>query len=145
MKAFVNKLNVGLAIVIVLLGASMPAAAQAPSACYDSTSTRVHDIRDKYGVIVSRNDSVGTRWRTQLGLPTLSDAQVRIVGDTAVCRTASQSYDGALEGSYPSQPVIVLELGTLRMVVKDIGLGGGALLGIIFDQSFANVLKRLWL
>ena len=145
MKAFINKLNVGLAVAIALLGTSIPAAAQAPSACYDSTSTRVHDIRDKYGVIVSRNDSVGTRWRTQLGLPTLSNAQVRIVGDTAVCRTASQAYDGTLEVPFPSQAVIVLELGTLRMVVKDIGLGGGALLGIIFDQSFANVLKRLWL
>lgn len=145
MKISINKLNVGFAFAITLLGAPMPAAAQSPSACYDSTSTQVHDIRDKYGVIASRNDSVGTQWRIQLGLPTLSNTQVRIVGDTAVCRTASQSYDVAVAGSYPSQPVIVLELGTLRMVVKDIGLGGGAFLGIIFDQSFANVLKRLWL
>jgi hypothetical protein len=41
--------------------------------------------------------------------------------------------------------VIVLELGTVRMVVKDIVLTSEVMLGILFDQSFTNVLNRLWL
>jgi hypothetical protein len=145
MKSTIRTFKVCLVLAVALVGASLPAAAQTSSACFDSTSTLARGIRNKYGVIVSRNDSVGTMWRTKLGLPPLSNGQVHIVGDTAICRIASQAYDGALQESHPSEPVIVLELGTVRMVVKNIVITTESMLGILFDQGFTSVLRRIWL
>ena len=82
--------------------------------------------------------------RAELGLPTLSNSQVRIVADTTVCRIASQAYDATLQVPYPSEPVVVLELGNKRVVIKDIGFRGGTMMGILFDRSFTTLLQRLW-
>jgi len=131
----------------IIIVASAPIAsslsAQAAGACYDSTTVRARGYRDSYGVLVSRNDSVGVRLRGQVGLPSLSNSQVRIIGDTAICRIASQAYDATLAVPYPSEPLIVLELGARRVVIKDIGFSG-SMMNLLFDQGFTTMLQRMW-
>ena len=123
--------------------ASRDATAQSTGACTDSATSQARGYRDYYGVVVSLTDTAAIRWRTQIGLPTLLNSQVRLVSDTAICRIASQAYDATLEVPYPAKPVIVLELGSKRMVIKDIGFRG-AMLNLLFDQTFATLLHRVW-
>jgi hypothetical protein len=121
-----------------------PVLAQTNGACADTTTTQARGYRNYYGVVVSRTDTAAIRVRNQIGLPSLSNSQVRLVGDTAVCRIASQAYDATLEVPYPTQPVIVLELGTKRVVVKDIGFRGGVMMNLLFDQAYGTLLHRMW-
>jgi hypothetical protein len=95
--------------------------------------------------MVSRSDTAAARQRTNLLLPSLTPTQVRIVGDTAVCRVASAAYDSAASVTFPDRPVIVLELGTTRrIVIKDIGFAG-AWLNLLFDNTFTSMFKRIGL
>lgn len=117
-------------------------AAQATGACADSTGERPPLYRDEYSSMASRTDSQTVAFRVRSGLPTLSPALVRIVGDTAVCRAASLAYDAALAVPHPSQPVIVLEVGTRRVVIKDIGRRG-PWLNMLFNQDFTSLLYKI--
>jgi hypothetical protein len=80
--------------------------------------------------------------RSETGLPNLAETQVRLVGDTTVCRTASAAIDAKRLNKYPATPVIVLELGTKRLVIKDVGLSGGRL-NFLFNQDFSSLLYRM--
>lgn len=133
-----------IAVLAVLLTTVNPVHAQGTGACSDSTTSQARGYRDYYGALVSVTDTATIRVRNQIGLPSLSNSQVRLVGDTAVCRTASQAYDATLAVPYPSAPVTVLELGSKRVVIKDIGFRGGVLLNLLFDQGFTTMLQRMW-
>ena len=113
-----------------------PVLAQTNGACADTTTTQARGYRDYYGVVVSRTDTAAIRVRNQIGLPSMSNSQV--------CRIASQAYDATLEVPYPTQPVILLELGTKRVVVKDIGFRGGVMMNLLFDQAYGTLLHRMW-
>lgn len=128
-------------ILALVLGASK-VAAQTTGACADSTGERPPLYRDEYSSMASRTDSQTVAFRARSGLPTLSPAQVRIVGDTTVCRAASLAYDAALAVPHPSQPVIVLEVGTRRIVIKDIGRRG-PWLNMLFNQDFTTLLYKI--
>jgi hypothetical protein len=53
------------------------------------------------------------------------------------------AYDNALGISKPTVPVMVLQLVTKRIVIKDIDWEGPAL-NILFNQDFTQVLERIW-
>lgn len=143
MKLAVSRVRVAFVLVMISGWASV-LSAQSTSACSDSTTDQSRGSRDYYGTLVSAPDTQVVRVRTQLGLPTLLNSQVRIVGDTTVCRAASNAYDAYLASPRPNQPVLVLEVGTKRIVSKDIGFRGGVLLNLLFDQTFTTVLDRMW-
>jgi hypothetical protein len=124
----------------LIIGAALPAQVESP--CADLTVAQGY--RDYYGVLASKGDSATVQFRARTGLPTLADTQVRIVGDTTVCRHASRAYDATLEIPYPKQPVVVLEMGDKRIVVKDIGFRGGVMLNLLFDETFTTMLNRFW-
>jgi hypothetical protein len=124
----------------LVIGTYLPAQVRSP--CTDLSEAQGY--RDYYGVVVSLTDSATTNFRARTGLPTLSDSQVRIIADTAVCRRASRAYDATLEVPYPQQPVVVLELGNRRIVVKDIGFRGGVMLNLLFDETFTTLIDRFW-
>jgi hypothetical protein len=124
----------------LIIGKALPAQVKSP--CADSSVSRGY--RDYYGVIVSLADSAAVQFRASTGIPTLADSQVRILGDTANCRRASQAYDATLEIPYPQQPVVVLGMGNKRIVVKDIGFRGGVMMNLLFDETFTTMLNRFW-
>jgi hypothetical protein len=75
-------------------------------------------------------------------LPLLSATQVKLVGDTAVCRAASIAYDAAVNIAPVDKPVLVLDLGTTRrIVVKDIGFVH-YWMNVLFDRDFIVVYKK---
>jgi hypothetical protein len=92
--------------------------------------------------MVSRTDSETVAFRATSGLPTLTASLVRIVGDTTVCRAASVAYDARLAIPYPLRPVIVLELGNKRVVVKDTGRRGDRL-NMLFNQDFTVWISNI--
>lgn len=130
------------AIILALILGSSSARAQSIGACADSTGEQPPFYRDAYKSMVSRTDSETVAFRTRSGLPTLTPGQVRIVGDTAACRAASLAYDAALAVPYPSRPVILLEVGNRRIVVKDTGRRG-PWLNMLFSQDFATLLYKI--
>lgn len=128
-------------ICLVLL---FPAAAMAQgiSACFDSTSSRAKNYRYAYSQMVSDPDTAAARQRTNLGLPLLTASQVRIVGDTTLCRRASVAYDSAAALLFPDRPVILLELGpTRRIVIKDIG--APLWLNLLFDATLTLLFENI--
>jgi hypothetical protein len=120
---------------------SLPLRAQVTGACFDSTTLRAKVYRDAYQNMVSRTDGAGAQERTRLGIPAIPASQVKLVGDTAVCRVASAAYDATLQTGRPLEPVIVLELGDKRAVIKDIGIGDHWL-NLIFNQDFTSLLSK---
>jgi hypothetical protein len=127
----------------MLMGSVTVADGQSSAPCFDSTTTRVQNYKSGYANMVSNPDTAFSRQRTNLGLPLLAANQVRIVGDTATCRVASSAYDSALGRSPSTVPVVVLELGTRRVVVKDIGMRG-AWMNLLFNQDFSTLLQKIW-
>jgi len=71
----------------------------------------------------------------------MSPTQVKLVGDTAICRLASVAYDATLQNGRPLSPVIVIELGVKRAVIKDIAIGD-YWLNLIFNQNFTTLLNK---
>ena|SRR5687767_9474665 len=134
-----------IAVFGIIQGADSPPAlyAQGTSACADSTSD-LKMYRDGYADMVSNPDTAAARQRTNLGLPTLNANQVIIVADTAACRAASIAYDNELGVATPTVPVMVLELATKRVVVKDSGKEVGPNLNILFNHDFTQVITRIW-
>jgi hypothetical protein len=133
-------------IVLGLLGASDSNASvivQAPGLCVDATSPDLIMYRDAYADMVSDPDTAAARQRTNFGLPLLDSTQVVIVADSVACQAASIAYDNALGISKPTVPVMVLQLVTKRIVIKDIDWEGPAL-NILFNQDFTQVLERIW-
>jgi hypothetical protein len=100
------------------------AGAQGTGVCTDSTNHRAWGYMHMYAGIVSSTVPAVIANRTAEGLPTLSYAQVKLVTDTVACRRASIAYDAQLETKRPNAQVIVIDLGTKRVVIKDTGMHG---------------------
>jgi hypothetical protein len=66
------------------------------------------------------------------------------VTDTVACRAASVAYDAQLMDKHPTEPVVLLELGTKRLVVKKAD-DGGRFLNMLFDQTLGVLLNKFWL
>jgi hypothetical protein len=133
----------GAGLVISVLAVSpMRSFAQTGGACGDSTSSSAILYRDYYRIAVSSTESHMVAFRAQTGLPNLSQTQVRFVGDTTVCRTASIAVDAHRWDKFPQTSVLVLELGTTRLVVKDVNLPAG-MLNYLFNQTFSTLLMKM--
>jgi hypothetical protein len=120
------------------------ATAQGTGVCTDSTNHRAWGYLHMYAGTVSSTVPAVVADRTAKGLPTLSYTQVKLVTDTAACRTASIAYDAQLETKRPNAQVIVIELGTKRVVIKDTGMHG-RWLNMLFDQNYATLLQMIGL
>lgn len=130
-----------LAVLILVTGSNLEAQT---SACADTTSFRSQFYRDSYAGIASRTDPASVASRAASGVPTVAATSVRLVADTTVCRTASNAFDGHVQQARPTTPVIVLEIGDRRIVIKDTGLSG-RWINMLFSQDFATFLKSLTL
>lgn len=131
-------------VVIIFAATARGAGAQGTGLCTDSTNKRAWGYLHMYSGIVSSTIPEIVADRTSKGLPTLSYSQVKLVTDTAVCRSASLAYDAQLSTQRPTTPVIVLELGTKRVVIKDTGMGG-RWLNMLFNQDFTALLQMIGL
>ena len=116
--------------------------AQTASACADTSGIEAKSYRATYGMNVSSTDTSMVGFRARTGLPTLASNQVILVSDTTVCRAASTAFDAQLLVKHPANPVVVLQLGTKRMVIKDVGMPGGWL-NMLFDSTFATLYSRI--
>ena len=134
----------GQIVVALLIGITpLIARAQPVSPCWDTTSVKAQRYKQGYAVKVSNTDSASVRERTNLMLPFLSAAQVKLVGDTVVCRAASVAYDAAVNIDPVDKPVIVLDLGpTRRIVVKDIGFVH-YWSNVLFDRDFTIAVGKI--
>ena len=120
------------------------AGAQGTGLCTDSTNYRAWGYMHMYAGIVSSTVPAVVANRAAEGLPTLSYAQVKLVTDTAACRRASAAYDAQLETKRPNAQVIVVDLGTKRVVIKDTGMYG-RWLNMLFDQNYTVLLRMIGL
>jgi hypothetical protein len=135
---------VGLAVTTIVALCPTAAMAQANGPCKDSTSSASRNYKGNYEALVSLTDPASVERRNRTGIPTLTPSQVRLVADTTICRAASVAYDAQLLTQRPSEPVIVLELGTKRLVVKDLGNGARGL-NMMFNTGFTALLNMFWL
>lgn len=133
-----------LAFLGILLAPGAATLAQTSSPCVDASSPLAIDLRHRVGVLVSLSDTISTNQRASLSLPALADNQVTIVTDTAVCRTASLAYDSVGSTVPINKPVVVLALGTQRLVIKEYHFGEW-LLAILFNQTYTTMVKRFGL
>jgi hypothetical protein len=117
-------------------------AAQTVGACADSSGSRAKSYRDNYALSVSSTDTAMISFRSRTALPTLASTQVMLISDTTVCRAASRAFDSQMLIKHPEKPVIVLQLGTKRMVIKDVGMTDGWL-NMLFDSTFTTVFSRI--
>lgn len=129
---------------VILSGAARDGAAQGYGPCVAASSTDAKDLQHRVELLVSLNDSISANQRTRLNLPALAANQVTIVSDTTECRAASLAYDAAVAHRTIGKPVVVLALGTQRLVVKDYPFGEW-LLAVLFNQSFTTMIKRFGL
>lgn len=134
-------------IVIISLIAAVasspePVHAQSNGPCMDSTSSISRFYRNSYEGIATRSDANSLAWRTSQGIPTLTASQVKLVADTTACRAASTAFDSRVDGASAAMPVVVIELGTKRIVIKDLGRGG-RLLNLLFNSDFTTFFKYL--
>ena len=143
MKRNERKTITGLALTVsvVFLVATKVVGGQGTSPCVDPTSTHALDLKHRVGVMVSLADTASGNERSRFSLPALSESQVSIVSDTTACRTASLAYDAAVSGTPINLPVVVLALGTKRLVIKEYRLGEWWL-AILFTQDYATVVKK---
>lgn len=130
-----------LSVVALLLAPRATTLAQGSGQCVDPSSTFALDLRHQVGVLVSLSDTVAANQRARLGLPALAENQVTIVTDSAACGIASSAYDNAVSGVAIDKPVVILALGTQRLVIKDYRLGEWTL-AILFDQTYTTMIKR---
>ena len=119
--------------------------AQSGGACADSTSTSAKYYRDYYRIAVSSTESHMVAFRSRTGLPSLAQTQVRFVGDTAVCRTASVALDAQRWDKFPQTPVIVLELSTALMSGNSGRLERLILFRDRLDLLYRCRCRHLWL
>lgn len=119
--------------------ASSQAMAQGLGVCTDSTNQRGWFYKHKYAAYVSSTIPKIVADRNAAGLPALSYSQVQLVTDSATCRSASSAFDAQLTTKRPTVPVIVLALGTRRVVIKDTG-SHGPWMNMIFNQDFSVLL-----
>jgi hypothetical protein len=142
---FIPLTSIGFSLVlglsVFLITPRVDLQAQGASPCVDPTSTLATDLRHGVGVRVSQPDTISANERTRLGLPFLAENQVTIVSDTTVCRTASLAYDAAAAHRTIDKPVVVLALGTRRLVIKDYRFGEW-LLAILFDQNYTTMVMK---
>lgn len=130
-------------VAVLLVFSPMSARAQVGGPCVDTTSSRAQLYRDTYAEIASGTRADLVKARTQTGIPTVLSSQVKLVGDTTICRAASVAFDARVQDQQPSTPVIVLEIGpTRRIVVKETGMRSIAH-NMLFDVSFSTLLKTI--
>lgn len=129
-------------IVIALAIGPVGVTAQTTGPCADSTNASTRFYRDYYRIAVSSAESNQVAFRSRTGLPALAETQVRIVGDTTVCRSASAAFDAHVLDKFPANPVVVLELGTKRIVIKDVGLVDKRI-NFLFNQDFSTLLSSI--
>lgn len=139
-----SRILIGLTLATVVALCPKAMRAQGNGACRDSTSTASRNYNSNYEALASLTDPASVALRKETGIPTLTPSQVRLVADTTVCRAASIAYDAQLQIPHPSTPVIVLELGTKRLVVKDLGNGARGL-NMMFNTGFTALLNMFWL
>ena len=137
----------GRRIAIVLLGfaiglTSMRLLAQGSGMCADTASSQAKHYRDYYKVAASSSASHMVAFRSTSGVPNLAETQVRFVSDTAACRVASAAVDSQMLVKYPDVQVLVIELGTKRLVIKDISILGG-FANYLFNADFSSVLFKM--
>jgi len=132
-----SKLAAGLVMVSAL--PTSKASAQGLGLCTDSTNQQGWFYKHKYAAYVSSALPKIVADRNATGLPTLSYSQVQLVTDTATCRAASNAFDAQLTTKRPTVPVIVLALGTKRVVIKDTG-SHGPWMNMLFNQDFSVLL-----
>ena|SRR5687767_10371802 len=135
---------IGLPVVTIIALYPVGASAQANGPCMDSTSSTSRNYKSNYEALASLTDPASVARRTRTGIPTLTPSQVRLVADTAVCRAASIAFDAELQTPHPYGPAIVLELGTKRLVVKDLGNATRGL-NMLFNAGFTTLLNMFWL
>ena len=128
----------------ILSGGIRDVSAQGFGPCVNPSSTDATDLKHRVELLVSLSDSISANQRTRLSLPSLAANQVTIVSDTTVCRAASLAYDAAVAHRTIDKPVVVLALGTQRLVVKDYPFGEW-LLAVLFNQTFTTMIKRFGL
>jgi hypothetical protein len=133
-----------LGVIVAFVTPRIDLLAQTTSPCVDPASRLALDLRHGVGVLVSLADTVHANQRTKFSLPLLAENQVTIVSDTTVCRTASLAYDAAVAHRTIDEPVVVLALGTQRLVIKDYPFGEW-LLAILFNQNFTTMITRFGL
>ena len=133
---------VGAVATITVAAHPTHSAAQSGGACADSTTASAKFYRDYYRNAVSSSETHMVRFRADTGIPNISQTQVRFVGDTTACRAASVAIDARRWDKFPEIPVLVLELGTTRLVIKDVDLPGG-MLNYLFNQNFSTLLKKM--
>lgn len=131
-------------MVAVLLAPRAATLAQGSGQCVDPSSRFALDLRHQVGVIVSLSDTISANERARLNLPALAENQVTIVTDSATCGIASSAYDAAASTEPINRPVLVLALGTQRLVIKDYRFGEWTL-AILFDQTYTTMVKRFGL
>ncbi len=132
-----------IAVIAAMVPFAVPSSAQASSACADTTSVRSQVYRASYASIVSKTDTASARRRAQTSVPFLQASQVRLVGDTTVCRNASNAFDLARGVSLSETPAIVLELGpSHRIVVKDTGVRH-YWQNYLFNSSFTQMIQAI--
>lgn len=131
------------AIVALLTVAASPTRsfAQAASACADSTSSAALFYRDYYRTAVSSTETHMVNLRAQTGLPNVAATQVRFIGDTTTCRTASIAFDAQRWDKLPDIPVILFEIGATRLAIKIVDIQGPNP-NYLFNQDFSVLLKR---
>lgn len=133
-----------LLVACAMYGIPIKLSAQGGNPCVDPSSQRAQDLRHIVGVMVSQSDTIAANERTRFSLPLLAESQVTIVSDTTVCRAASTAYDAKASTTPINKPVVVLSLGSQRLVIKDYRFGEW-LLAILFNSNFTTMITRFGL
>lgn len=144
LHVWTHALVAGLPVAAIVALCPVAVSAQGNGPCMDSTSSASRNYKSNYEALASLTDPASVARRIRTGIPTLTPSQVLLVADTTVCRAASAAYDAQLQTPHPSEPVIVLELGTKRLVVKDLGNGARGL-SMMFNIGFTTLLNMFWL
>ncbi|MDP9177908.1 MAG: hypothetical protein M3O61_09535 [Gemmatimonadota bacterium] len=139
-----KRFELSLVLTVVAMFVAPGLSAQAASPCVDPSSGRAQALKHRVGVLVSQSDTVSANERTRFSLPLVAANQVTIISDTTVCRTASLAYDAAASTVPIDRPVVVLALGTQRLVIKDYRFGEW-LLAVLFNQTYTVMVKRFGL
>lgn len=142
--SLVHRIPLAMVSVVVGMIALSPqhATAQPNGPCMDSTSSISRFYRNSYEGIATTSNADIAAWRASKGIPTLTASQVRLVADTAICRSASTAFDARVNEADPAAPVVVIELGSKRLVIKDLP-HGGRLLNMLFNTDFTILYKVL--
>ena len=105
----------------------------------DATSARLVDM---FKSLVARSDMGATVIRTQLGIMTVTPAQVVPVTDKAVCEKAAAAMIAQVPAKYPSYTLYVVRLGTSYGVLNNAITERGKGLAYVFDSKWKYVSNQ---